>query len=137
MHSSFENYLLTRVSEANVAPHYPCSLLGRGEYATILISIPDRLMPKNLQGTDHFWKGHGVLETVSVSLTGRLTNKQIMIESKELAERFSVYLKGKFQGRPYGDECKIKVTIVSDTKYKTIARKKLKHTQLIRSEMDI
>jgi hypothetical protein len=101
------------IEPVNQSGDSPCSHLGQGEYATILISIPDRLMPKNLQGTDHFWKGHGALQTVSVSPTGRLTNKQLMIESIELANRFSVYLKEKFKDRSYGNECKIKVTVVS------------------------
>jgi len=106
------------------------------EYATINITIPDRLLPNNLK-EPHWAIDDDSFITLSISPTGRLTHKEIVLESTELAEQFVEHLKNKLKGRSYGNHYKILVTVKTDTRTKTITKQKLQHSELVKKELGL
>jgi hypothetical protein len=106
------------------------------EYATINITVPDRLLPNNLK-EPHWAIDDDSPITLSISPNGRLTHNEIVLESTELAEQFVKHLKVKLNGRSYSNHYKMQVTVKTDTRTKTMTKKKLQHSELVKKELGL
>jgi hypothetical protein len=106
------------------------------EYATINITILYRFLPNNLK-EPHWSADEDSPITLSISPNGRLTHNEIVLESTELAEQFVKHLKKKLKRRSYGNHNKMQVAVKTDTRTKTITKKKLQHTELVKKELGL
>jgi len=106
------------------------------EYATIEIIIPNVFLPKNLQCLSWDCEDDTLIK-LSVSPTGRLTNKNLYLESLELTEKFVIYLRKLFLTRSYADKYKINLIVSTTTKVKTTTKKKDQHSQKVKELLGI
>lgn len=104
------------------------------EYATIVISIRNHLLPKNLQ-SNHYEHDENSEIKVSVSPKGRLQNKPIYLESLELAQRFVQKLHVDFKKRKYKDCYKISVEVQKASSPKLVSRWKIEDSQAVINEL--
>lgn len=103
------------------------------EYAAVLIEIPSRLMPVNMQNPHY--EDDDVVRGLYASPTGRLTFQILYLDSVELAEQFVAHLTRLFKNRPYRNEFAIKVEVVTTTQTVTATKGKLKHSALVRQTL--
>lgn len=102
------------------------------EYATIRVQIPNAKLSSHLK--DYHWEVKPEsLVSLSVSPKGRLTHKELVLESVELAEQLIKVLHKKFQHREYRDCYKLKVTVRTSTATKMTTKRKIKHSAEVKT----
>lgn len=95
------------------------------EYATVEVRIPNELLPSNLQ---HTGQAGETPITLSVSPSGRLTNKTLYLNSVELTERFAAHLANLFDSRKYAGHYELRVCVMTTTKTTTATKGKVEHS---------
>lgn len=101
------------------------------EYATIEVVVPNAFLPKNLRVLS--WDcGDDTLIKLSVSPTGRLTNKYIHLDSLELAQTFAIYIRELFLARSYSDNYQLDIIVLRSSKTKMTTKKKYQHSQKVK-----
>ncbi len=100
------------------------------EYATINITIPNEYLPENLQHNN--WDvNDDTLITLSVSPSGRLSKKQLYLNSIELVNSFFVYLESIFTKRSYKDNYKMEIVVDTSTWMKRVTKAKDEHSEKV------
>ena len=102
------------------------------EYATIEVRIPNALLPSNLQYPD--LAGETPI-TLSVSPSGRLTNKTLYLNSAVLAEQFAAHLRNLFDARKYSGHYELGVCIKTTTMTVTATKGKVAHSARVAEEL--
>lgn len=105
------------------------------EYATILIDVQEDKVPVNLLPEGHsgcLADGPGYVGHFYPSPTGRLMNKELFLDSVELAERFCDWLRAAFTGRPYADGYRMAVEVRTTTSKVTATKGRMKHSAAVR-----
>lgn len=103
------------------------------EYATVLVKIPSRLMPANMQNPHY--EPDDIVQGLYASPAGRLTFKALYLDSVELAEQFAACLVGIFNNRPYRNDFVIKVEVVTTTQTVTATKGKAEHTAAVEQSL--
>lgn len=99
------------------------------EYATVKVDVLSRYLPVNLR--DPGYGADDIVRGLYVSPTGRLTWKELYLDSKELAEKFADCLRVQFQGRPYAGHYSLRVEVLTTTKTVTATKGKARHSSLV------
>ena len=106
-------------------------MLKEYEYITIVVKVPNGLVPKNLQECTC---GDNSIRRIGVSPNGRLRNGDLYLDSIELANDFSEYLHQIFSKRKYKDHYKIEIKTCIGTPKRTIKYKE-RDSNLVRHNL--
>ena len=100
------------------------------EYATVAAKLLHRDLPSNLQ--DKHCTDESMV-SLSFSPTGRLTYKELFLDSVELANAFAEHLKTLVDKRSYNVEISVSVQTSTWTKRTTAKRKE--HSEIVRRKL--
>lgn len=100
------------------------------EYATVAAKLLHRDLPSNLQ--DKHCTDESMV-SLSFSPTGRLTYKELFLDSIELANAFAEHLKTLVDKRSYNVEISVSVQTSTWTKRTTAKRKE--HSEIVRRKL--
>ena len=100
------------------------------EYATIYAKVMHKDLPKNLQ--DHHYADESMV-SLCFSPTGRLTYKELCLDSVELADAFAEHLKSLVAKRSYNVE--ISVLVQTSTWTKRTRAKRKEHSEMVRRKL--
>ena len=99
------------------------------EYATVKVDVLSRFLPSNLR--DPGYSDEDMVRGLYVSPAGRLTWKELYLNSTELAEKFVECLHVQFEGRTYAKAYSLRVEVQTTTQTVTATKGKAKHSPLV------
>lgn len=107
-------------------------MLEESEYITIVVKLPNGLIPKNLREST---VGADSTRSIGVSPNGRLRYRDLYLDSPELANEFIEYLHHLFSKRKYKDDYTIEIITCIGTPKRAVKYKE-RDSSLVRYNLE-